>query len=222
MSSPLNLLFDAPVQFAAIMVALLISIPLHEFSHAAVATVQGDQTARAAGRLSLNPLKHLDPFGTVFLVLAGFGWGRPVPFTPGNLRNRRFGAALVSLAGPISNFLIATLALLIIKVALFSLTTTTFTFLLAFFQINVLLGVFNLIPIPPLDGSRLLAVVLPPSRQGIVYFLDRYGIYLLLGLVLLPVLDPSLNWLRPIYEAVERWLIQLIGPAELAEVLGLS
>jgi Zn-dependent protease len=210
-TSPLELLFTDPVRFAALLVALVASITVHEFSHAAVATAQGDQTARSAGRLTLNPVRHLDPFGTVFMVVAGFGWGRPVPFVPARLRSRRFGAAMVSLAGPLSNFAMAVLAALVFRFTGGALNPTAVTFVEVCFFINVILGVFNLIPIPPLDGSRLLAALLPPSRQGIVYFLDRYGIYLLLGLVLLPVLNPSLNWLEPIYTGVARLLAELVG-----------
>jgi Zn-dependent protease len=158
---------------------------VHEFSHAAGATARGDETARSAGRLTLNPIRHLDPFGTVFLVLAGFGWGRPVPFTPGNLRSKRFGAALVSLAGPISNFALAIIALLVFKVALNALTPTTFTFLETFFTINVLLGIFNLIPIPPLDGANVVYGLLPPRQQYSWRTYQQYGPFLLLFVLLL-------------------------------------
>jgi len=209
--SPLSLLFDDPVRFVAFLIGLIVSITVHEFAHAAVATAQGDQTARSAGRLTLNPARHLDPFGTVFLVLAGFGWGRPVPFVPANLRSRRFGAALVSLAGPASNFLLAIATLLVLRLVLDRLTPSWFTVLEVLFTVNVVLGVFNLLPIPPLDGSRLLSVLLPPDRQGIIYFLDRYGIYLLIALILLPALNPSLNWLRPVYNAIAGALIRLVG-----------
>jgi Zn-dependent protease len=212
-SSPLTLLFREPLAFVAIAVALVVAITVHEFSHALVATVQGDDTARSQGRLTLNPIRHLDPFGTIFMVLAGFGWGRPVPFVPARLRNRRFGPVLVSLVGPVSNFVLALAGALVLKALVTSQTNNAaaFPFVAAFMQINLILGIFNLLPIPPLDGSRLLAVLLPPSRQGIVRFLDQYGIYLLLGLVLLPVLNPSLNWLAPLFARAEAVLLRLVG-----------
>src|ERR671919_1757981 len=110
MGSPLFLIRDEPQLFVAFLIAVIVGITFHEFSHAAVATLQGDQTARSQGRLTLNPISHLDPLGTIAIILAGIGWGRPVPFSPMHLRNRRWGAALVGLAGPASNFLLALLA----------------------------------------------------------------------------------------------------------------
>jgi Zn-dependent protease len=212
-NSPLTLLFRDPTAFLAVVAALVVAITIHEFSHAAVATAQGDDTARSQGRLTLNPIKHLDPFGSIFMVLAGFGWGRPVPFSPAQLRNKRYGPVMVSLIGPISNFVLALVSALVLKALLQAetLNETAFTFVETFLRINLILGIFNLLPIPPLDGSRLLAALLPPSRQGIVRFLDQYGIYLLLGLVLLPVLNPSLNWLAPLFERAEVGLLKLVG-----------
>ena len=213
MSSPLTLLFGEPMAFLAVVVALIVAITVHEFSHAALATAQGDDTARSQGRLSLNPIRHLDPFGTIFMVLAGFGWGRPVPFSPAQLRNKRYGPVLVSLIGPISNFVLALASAFVLKglVGAQTINETAFTFVETFLRINLILGIFNLLPIPPLDGSRLLAALLPERRQGIVRFLDQYGIYLLLGLVLLPVLNPSLNWLAPLFERAEVALLRLVG-----------
>jgi Zn-dependent protease len=215
-NSPLNLLFERPEAFVVLILALVVSITVHEFCHAAVATAQGDHTARDAGRLTLNPIRHLDPWGSILMVLAGFGWGKPVPFLPSALRSRRFGAALVSLAGPLSNFVLALLSALALRWYLFSGAggrnpELTFMLLETFFSINVILGVFNLIPVPPLDGSRLLSVLLPPNRQGIVYWLDRYGVYLLLGLILLPALNPSLNWMSPLFARVQDFFLGLVG-----------
>jgi Zn-dependent protease len=209
--SPLFLLRDDPRLFAAFVIAVVVGITLHEFSHAAVATAQGDQTARAAGRLTLNPIAHLDPLGSIALILAGFGWGRPVPFTPSRLRSRRFGAAMVGLAGPITNFLIALVSAVALRVTHPSgvgLFADDFgvVLLTTLVSLNVVLGVFNLLPIPPLDGSRLLSLVLPPSRQGIVYFLDQYGIFLLLGLL---ILAPGL--LTPFFQAIQNGIYGLVG-----------
>jgi Zn-dependent protease len=209
--SPLFLLRDDPRVFVAFVIAVILGITFHEFSHAAVATLQGDQTARSQGRLTLNPIAHLDPLGSIALILAGFGWGRPVPFNPMRLRSRRVGAALVGLAGPAANFVLALAAAIGVRV-LFSTGTGAFevNFSLILLDmlvtLNVVLGVFNLLPIPPLDGSRLLSIFLPPSRQNIVYFLDRYGIFLLLGLLIL-----APNLLTPLFRSITRAIYGLVG-----------
>jgi Zn-dependent protease len=206
--SPLYLLRDDPRLFAAFVIAVVVGITLHEFSHAAVATLQGDQTARAQGRLTLNPISHLDPLGSIALVLAGFGWGRPVPFSPQRLRSRRFGAAMVGLAGPVANFVIALVSAVVLRITHPDGFIDDFAgaLLATLVSLNVILGVFNLLPVPPLDGSRLLSLVLPPSRQGIVYFLDQYGIFLLLGLL---ILAPGL--LAPFFTAIEHGIYRLVG-----------
>ena len=211
MGSPLFLLRDDPQLFFAFVIAVIVGITFHEFSHAAVATLQGDQTARSQGRLTLNPVSHLDPLGTIALVLAGFGWGRPVPFSPMHLRSRRWGAALVSLAGPAANFVLALVSVIALRL-LYSNTLEGFQLdfrvrlLEMLVLLNVVLGVFNLLPIPPLDGSRLLSIFLPPSRQNIVYFLDQYGIFLLLGIL---ILAPGL--LTPVFRGITRFLYGLVG-----------
>jgi Zn-dependent protease len=212
MGSPLLLLRDDPQVFVAFVIAVVVAITFHEFSHAAVATMQGDQTARSQGRLTLNPVSHLDPLGSIALVLAGFGWGRPVPFTPSQLRSRRFGAAMVGLAGPAANFVLALAAVVGLRIifpsAIDPFGGVDFSVILLdmLVTLNVVLGVFNLLPIPPLDGSRLLSLLLPPSRQNIVYFLDQYGIFLLLGILIL-----APNLLTPIFRAITEALYGLVG-----------
>jgi Zn-dependent protease len=211
MGSPLLLLRDEPQVFLAFVIAVVVGITFHEFSHAAVATLQGDQTARSQGRLTLNPVAHLDPLGSIALVLAGFGWGRPVPFTPTRLRSRRFGAALVGLAGPAANFVLALAAVIGLRIVYptaVSAFDVDFSVILLdmLVTLNVILGVFNLLPIPPLDGSRLLSLALPPSRQNVVYFLDQYGIFLLLGILIL-----APNLLTPIFRAITEALYGLVG-----------
>jgi Zn-dependent protease len=209
--SPLFLLRDDPQFFIAFVVAVVIGITVHEFSHAAAATAQGDLTAKSQGRLTLNPASHLDPLGTIFLIVGGFGWGRPTPFDPQRLRSRRVGAALVGLAGPISNVVVAFLAAIALRVTYpndADLDGPGFTskLLFALVQLNVVLAVFNLLPIPPLDGSRLLSIFLPPSRQNIIYFLDRFGIFLLLGLLLL-----APNLFRRLFESITDFVLRLVG-----------
>ena len=210
MGSPLFLLRDEPQLFAAFLIAVIVGITFHEFSHAAVASFQGDQTARSQGRLTLNPISHLDPLGSIALVVAGFGWGRPVPVSPTHLRNRRFGAIMVGLAGPAANFVVALVSVVALRIVY--PTTATFdvdfsvTLLSTLVLMNVVLGVFNLLPIPPLDGSTLLSIFLPPSRQNIVAFLDQYGIFLLLGLLIL-----APNLLTPVFRGITEALYSLVG-----------
>jgi Zn-dependent protease len=199
----LDLLRESPLTFVLLAISLLGAISLHEFAHALAADLQGDRMPRAMGRLTLDPSKHLDPLGTLCILLVGFGWGKPVPFRPEALSSRRFGAAIVALAGPAMNLALAVLSALIIR------STGVFfgpvgDFLQLFLTINVLLAVFNLIPLPPLDGSRLLTIFLPPSKQKIVFFLDRYGFMILLVIVFFGgfrVIDPLLT---PITAAIQR------------------
>jgi Zn-dependent protease len=211
MGSPLFLLRDEPQVFVAFLIAVIVGITFHEFSHAAVASLQGDQTARSQGRLTLNPIAHLDPLGSIALILAGIGWGRPVPVTPSNLRNRRFGGLMVGLAGPASNFVLAIASVVALRLA-YPLGETAFdvpfslTLLYWLVLVNVILGVFNLLPIPPLDGSSILSVILPPSRRNILNFLDQYGIFLLLGLLIL-----APNLLTPVFRAITEALYRLVG-----------
>ncbi|MFL5880050.1 MAG: site-2 protease family protein [Actinomycetota bacterium] len=211
MGSPLFLLRDEPQLFVAFVIAVIVGFTLHEFSHAAVASLLGDQTARSQGRLTLNPIPHLDPLGSIAIILAGLGWARPVPVNPAALRNRRLGEVMVSLAGPAANFVVALVSVIALRIVY---PTTGLTFdvpfslklLYTLVAVNVLLGVFNLLPIPPLDGSTLLSIVLPPSRQNIVRFLDQYGIFLLLGLLIL-----APNLLTPIFQAITSALYGLVG-----------
>ena len=211
MGSPLFWIRDDPQLFAAFVVAVILAITFHEFSHAAVASLQGDQTARSQGRLTLNPLSHLDPLGSIALILAGFGWGRPVPVTPSRLRNHRFGHVVVALAGPAANFVLALVSVVALRIA-FQPAELTFdlNFILRLLDtlvvVNVVLGVFNLLPIPPLDGSTLLTIWLPPSRQNIVRFLDQYGIFLLLALLFL-----APNLLTPIFRSITEAIYGLVG-----------
>ena len=172
----IQLIFKDPFLFLIITVAIIFALTIHEFFHAWMSYYLGDQTAKDLGRLTINPIAHLDPFGTLLLFIAGFGWGKPVPFNPNNLRNKKWGPSLVALAGPASNFSIA----LIIGIALRFLPLTDsylIIFLGYFVWINLLLGVFNLMPIPPLDGSHILSVIFPAlesmkrSLQGNMFFI---------------------------------------------------
>lgn len=186
--SPLELLRTDPLAFLMLGLALVFAIALHEFAHAYAADLLGDRMPRAMGRVSLNPVRHLDPLGTLMIVLVGFGWGKPVEFRMNALSSKRFGAAIVALAGPFMNLLLALVGAFLYSLVEDSLFHEGFSravglFLFTFFSINIVLAVFNLIPLPPLDGSRLLTMFLPPSKQKIIFFLDQYGFVILLGLL---------------------------------------
>jgi Zn-dependent protease len=195
---PLTLLRTDPLAFVLLVLSLVGAISMHEYAHALAADLQGDRLPRALGRLTLNPLKHLDPLGTLCLVLVGFGWGKPVEFRPQALASKRFGAAIVALAGPFMNLALALVAAFV-YVGLGFPFGTLGRFLAIFFAINVFLAVFNLIPLPPLDGSRLLTIFLPPDKQRVVFFLDQYGFLILLLLVFFGgfrLLSPLITWVR--------------------------
>ena len=176
--------------------AILIAITVHEFSHAKVADVLGDPTPRQAGRLTLNPIAHLDPIGFLMLILVRFGWAKPVPVNPYNFRNPRQGSLYVSLAGPLSNFFLAWVLGIILKSlpAYPDLVGTIFFYTI---WINLALGVFNLIPIPPLDGSHILEYFLPPHQLEGFYRLQQYGFFILIAIVYLgsPILIEVVEFL---------------------------
>lgn len=184
---PIQLLFTSPSLFAAWILAIVYSITVHEFSHAFAGRLQGDTTAEDEGRLTLNPLAHLDWLGFALLVLVGFGWGRPVPFNPHHLKNKRLGPALVGFAGPIANLLSVVIFGLLLKVLVMTQVlgadNLLFTFISFLIEINVVLMIFNLIPIPPLDGSKVLYAFLGIKHLNIIAWLERYGIWLLIILI---------------------------------------
>lgn len=184
----INLLSQDPILFFASAAAIVIALTVHEFSHAAMAFYLGDPTAKNEGRLTLNPLAHLDLWGTILIFLAGFGWGKPVPFNPYNLKNQKWGPVYVALAGPGSNLGMVILFSLILKFVYpaFGLgpENALFQFLYFLILINGILMVFNLLPIPPLDGSKLLFALLPQSLDNLKIFLQRYGFFMLIGLVM--------------------------------------
>lgn len=172
--------FGDPVVLLTFVASLLLAITIHEAAHAYLADRLGDPTPRLQGRLSLNPLVHLDIVGTIMLFLAGFGWGKPVQFDPYNLKNPRRDAALISFAGPLSNILVAAIASILLRFA-----PDFEIFLAAVIRLNVFLAVFNLVPIHPLDGGKVLSALLEPAQaRAFDSFLGRYGIFVLLLLIL--------------------------------------
>jgi Zn-dependent protease len=169
------------------IVALIIAVIFHEYSHGRIAEVLGDPTARRMGRLKVNPLVHIDPFGSVILPLlliaSGspivFGWAKPVPINPSYFRDARQGMLYVGVAGPASNLLMASGAGVLYRVGLFQSLPFLEAFVLQLVVINIVLAVFNLIPIPPLDGSRVAAALIPPRMRASYATLERYGILIL-------------------------------------------
>ena len=184
----------------AVTLALLGGIAFHEFCHALSATALGDTTAKRMGRLTLNPMAHLDPFGTLLLFIAGFGWGKPVPVNTQALRNGRMGMAMVAAAGPLSNLLLAAVLAVPIRLGLADwhspfavISSTAFwttgdyvgLFLSAGILLNVILAVFNFIPLAPLDGFKVALGLLPADIARPIAEMERYGMVILMGIFFL-------------------------------------
>lgn len=200
---------DAVLRVAAVFLCLTV----HETCHGLAAYALGDPTAKAMHRLSLNPLRHIDWLGLVMMFAAGFGWAKPVPVNPQYFKKPKQGMAVTALAGPVSNFLLAILAMLISKVIYLYVpysvgTETVFDFCLyTVAPLSVGLGLFNLLPIPPLDGSKVLAVLLPDRAYVQLMRYERYGILVLL---LLSWLGLTGRWIGDVIMAVYGALFNLI------------
>ncbi len=186
----INYLFSNPLSFIVYFIALLIAIAVHEFSHAVSADYLGDPTPRLQGRLNLNPLVHIDNMGLLFLLLFGFGWGKPVEFDPYNLKHPRRDAAVISISGPLSNLILASILSILLRLFIYFelgylITIATFIFI-PVIQMSIILGVFNLLPIHPLDGFKIVGGVLSEQNARDWYGLQKYGIFFLL-LMILPI-----------------------------------
>lgn len=174
-----------PARLSAVAVIIFVALPVHEFAHAAAAVALGDDTPIRQGRYTLNPLPHIDPLGAVLIAFTGFGWARPVQWNPRNINiNVRAGSIIVSLAGPLSNLVMAALAAMFLR-AVGPDNRFVLQFVIFFVQINVLLFVFNLIPIPPLDGSHVLFSLLPGDNFALQRQLSQYGFLILLLVIFL-------------------------------------
>ena len=192
----LNLLIKDPFTFILLAIPLLYSIIFHELAHGWVAYRMGDPTAKSLGRLSLNPLKHLDPIGTVMLFIFGFGWAKPVPVNFNNLRDTRKGLILVSSAGITANMILAFLAFFLLRLLSSAPSGVLATLLFYLAQINIILASFNLIPIPPLDGSKILMGFVPERFQYYLSRLEPFGLFIIIGLLYIGALDPLIAFFR--------------------------
>lgn len=196
-----GLSMDLIVNLLARVFIIFCVLPFHEFAHAFVAQKFGDDTARLSGRLTLNPLAHVDPFGALMIIIAGFGYAKPVPVNVGRFKRgkRKQQMALVALAGPVSNIIMAFISMMIFvgihRITNFSSEMAYYLYLFFFYacSVNISLAVFNLIPIPPLDGSRILNAVLPDKYYYKLMQYERYIIMLIFVLIFTNVLDGPIN-----------------------------
>lgn len=185
----LDLLFSQPQLFIVVLLAIVVALSFHEFAHAYIGFKLGDTTAQRLGRLTLNPLAHIDWIGLLVLVTVGFGWGKPVPFNPHNLKFKKWGPVMVAFAGPGSNLLLAIISAIFFWSFALSGLLSPDNALMIFFGfsiiINLALMFFNLIPLPPLDGSKLLLAALDkPKYAELRYRLETQGFWILIGLLI--------------------------------------
>ena len=204
----INLLFRNPAAFVLLVIPLLYSIIIHELAHGWVANKMGDGTAKWLGRLSLDPRKHLDPIGTLMLFLFGFGWAKPVPVNFNNLYDFRKGLILVSAAGIVTNILLAFAARFLLRLINPETFGALSMLLIYMSQINIMLAAFNLIPIPPLDGSKILMGFSSTRFQYSLARLEPYGFFIIIGLLWLHVLDPLIS----LFEWIITGIITLFLP----------
>jgi Zn-dependent protease len=203
----LNLLIRDPLTFVLLVIPLVYSIVIHELAHGWVAYRMGDSTAKLLGRLSLNPIRHLDPVGTLMLFIFGFGWAKPVPVNFDNLRDARKGLIFVSSAGIVANMCFAFMAFLVSRILSPASGSVPATFLFYLAHINIVLAAFNLIPIPPLDGSKILMGFLPPRMQYFFSRLEPYGFFIIIGLLFFGALNPLIDFFRWIILTIIRILL---------------
>lgn len=206
------------IVYVLVMVfCVLLSLSVHETAHGLAAYAIGDKTARNSGRLSLNPMHHIDPFGALCLFLFGFGWAQPVPINPMNFKHKKSGTVLTAVAGPLSNFILAFIAeIFVILLGRMTFTSSTsigfnlasVCYIISTYMVTVNLGLalFNLIPIPPLDGSKILNAILPRRIYFKIMEYERYGFILLILLINLPGFNSFLyhcrQWVENLYDMI--------------------
>jgi len=225
-----NLLNFDIIQTLYFIPIVLITLTVHEFAHGYIAYKMGDYTASIMGRLTLNPIKHIDPIGLIMMIVVGFGWAKPVPINPRNFKNPKKGMALSALAGPVANIIMAIIGVLIYSILLRifiaaqifnTFAQSALIFFNYFAMLNVWFAVFNLIPIPPLDGSRIVSYFLPPKLYYYYNYVERYGFLVLIILIYGGRIFPFLNiigglqivagWILRGINAPINWIFSLFG-----------
>jgi len=201
-------------QILILVPALILAFTIHEISHGLMAYFLGDYTAKRDGRLSLNPIRHIDPIGLICILIIGFGWAKPVMVNPYNLKNPKVDMALISAAGPISNFLLALICTMIwypLLMLVPNIPGYIISAMMTFTWINIMLGIFNMIPIPPLDGSKVFAGALPDSIYNNLPPIGRYGMLILMVLMFLGVTGRILQPLTgAAYAMITSFVIDII------------
>ena len=185
------------IDTGAVVIALLFSLILHENAHGIAAYFMGDNTAKNSGRISMNPFKHLSLYGTISMILFKFGWAKPVPINPNNFKKKRLGNFLVSIAGILTNFLLAIISAFLFILALKNNYNNRFILLLLQYLImyNIFLGIFNLIPIPPLDGSKIIYTFLPYKTVNKLYSIEKYSNIILIVLIMTGIIGKMMNYI---------------------------
>ncbi|KJJ84963.1 peptidase M50 [Candidatus Omnitrophus magneticus] len=202
-----QLLIQNPPVFFMMAIPLFYSVIIHEIAHGVAAYLFGDNTAKQAGRLTLNPLPHIDPMGLLALFIAGFGWAKPIPVDYFNLKNFKLGMFAVSIAGCLANFLLAAIAVLLLKIKIIESNYILYSMLLILAKINMMLCAFNLIPIPPLDGAKIVTSLLPFKFQLKLAELEHYGFIVLFFLLFTGILSPVIIFMQKMIFSVVGILI---------------
>ncbi|NCN45245.1 site-2 protease family protein [Candidatus Pacearchaeota archaeon] len=204
----ISLLFSSPLVFVVIFGGLLLSITIHEFAHCWITDKLGDPTPRAQGRLTLDPRVHLDPLGVLAMLFTRFGWGKPAPFDPYNLKNPVKDTAIIAIAGPLSNIAVAAILSFVLKMEVIPFYWLQYS-ILQILIINIALAAFNLIPVYPLDGSKIITAFLPKDTAAeYESVMTQYGNFILLFLILpWNGVSPASQLLTPIMNIVLKWLI---------------